>query len=309
MCLGAIDVPARIEPALVAFDPLARRLMGRMGRAGAEIHEEGLCRIGGAQVAEKRNRLVRQIFGEMILLCCCLGRLDVVVVVGEIGAELIGFGAEEAIVAVEALAQGPAGIGTGRRHFLRRHLMPLAQRKGCKALGLEQLRNVGPGGLRHAVVPGIAARQLRNHAHAVGVVIASRQQTRTRGRAHGRRMPVGVEQAIRRQLVDMRRLDAAAVAAQVPIADIVHHDDDHIGRPRGGRGGRFQWGVESSIVKPILPLKTSPCQAMMLPHLHTLHFALRCCNNPGISKDSGIDFLFTLDACVLRLRARAVGSP
>ncbi len=59
-------------------------------------------------------------------------------------------------------------------------------------------------------------------------------------------MHVGVAQAVGRQAVQHRRLDQPAEAGQLPVADIVQHEEEHIGcalrrarRFRPGRRGLF----------------------------------------------------------------------
>ena len=102
----AIGVPSSVEPAAVFRDPLLRSLMRRVLRAGAEVHEERLGRVGRTEIAQERNRLIGQILGEVIALL--RRRLDVMIIVHQIGMILIGLRAEEAVEPIEAPAQRPA---------------------------------------------------------------------------------------------------------------------------------------------------------------------------------------------------------
>jgi hypothetical protein len=47
-------------------------------------------------------------------------------------------------------------------------------------------------------------------------------------------MPVGIAQAVGRQGIYVRRVDAAAVTAKVAVADVVKHDHQHIRLARSG---------------------------------------------------------------------------
>ena len=83
--------------------------------------------------------------------------------------------------------------------------------------------------------------------HAHRVVVATREETRTRGRAERRRVEVGVAKAPFGQTVVVRGVDQPAVATQVGEAGVVekHHDhvrragsrQDGFGPPRGGLAG------------------------------------------------------------------------
>ena len=64
--------------------------MRRVLRAGAKVHEERFDRVGRPEIAQKRNRLIGQIFREVITFFRGFGRFDVVIVVHQIGTELIG---------------------------------------------------------------------------------------------------------------------------------------------------------------------------------------------------------------------------
>ena len=64
--LNAFLVPAVIEGAAVALDPLAGRLVGRVARAEAEIQEERLRGRETAQVADLGDRLIDEVLAEVI---------------------------------------------------------------------------------------------------------------------------------------------------------------------------------------------------------------------------------------------------
>ena len=74
-------------------------------------------------------------------------------------------------------------------------------------------------------------------AMRVGVMVASGQDAGARRRAERRRVHVVVAQAVRRQAVDIRRLDRAAVTAKLAKAGVVQHDEEDVGRPFFARSG------------------------------------------------------------------------
>ena len=90
-----------------------------------------------------------------------------------------------------------------------------------------------------AVVPGVAGGELGDRGHAVAVMVAPGHDARPARRAQRGRVHVGVAQPVRRERVEVRRRDRAAVAAQLPEADVVEHDHQDVGRA-GGRTG-FVW--------------------------------------------------------------------
>ena len=70
------------------------------------------------------------------------------------------------------------------------------------------------------------------------MVIAPGQQAGAGGGAQRGGVEVGQPDPVPGQSIDDRRLDGRAVAAQLGEADIIEHDQDHIGRPLGRRGLR-----------------------------------------------------------------------
>ena len=79
---------------------------------------------------------------------------------------------------------------------------------------------------------------VRHPAHADGVGVAPRQQRRPRRRAHRRDVEVRVAEALRREPVEMRRLDLGAVAPEIGEAEVVGEHDDDVRRALGRRGAR-----------------------------------------------------------------------
>ena len=67
---------------------------------------------------DKFNGVINEVFTQVIALFGRLGRIYPVVVVNQIGRELIGFAVQKPVVAVEAALQGPLIKRSGRRGVL-----------------------------------------------------------------------------------------------------------------------------------------------------------------------------------------------
>src|SRR4029077_4530383 len=107
----APPAPPLVDPPPIALDPLARRLVRRVTRAQRQIEEERLVGVRRADVDHALDGVVHQILGQMV----AVGRREPErrVVGHQIGRELVGLAAEKAVVALEALAEGPAIAGGG----------------------------------------------------------------------------------------------------------------------------------------------------------------------------------------------------
>ena len=125
----------------------------------------------------------------------------------------------------------------------------------------------------HAPVAGIAGGEVGDATHAVAVVVAPREQARAGRRAERGRVEVGEAYAVGGEPVDGRRRDVGAVAAELREADVVEHDQQHVGRAgrRPGSGGHH--GVESRQSRPMTPSK---CCAMACSLPQGGPFTRRC---------------------------------
>ena len=112
--LLAVGVPAVVERALVLVGPLLGHVVRRVRRAGAEVQVERLVRGDLLGVGDELDRLVGQVLGQVVALLGRPRRLDLVVVVDQVGIPLARVAAEEAVVALEAAAERPAVIRPGR---------------------------------------------------------------------------------------------------------------------------------------------------------------------------------------------------
>ena len=129
-----VGVPAVVEPAPVPVRPLLGHVVRGVRRAGAEVQVERLVRGDLLGVGDERDRLVGQVRGQVVALLGSRRRLDLVVVGDQVRIPLAGVAAEEAVEAVEAPAQRPPVVRTGRRLLLGRHQVPLADHVGVVAV-------------------------------------------------------------------------------------------------------------------------------------------------------------------------------
>jgi hypothetical protein len=226
----AIGIPAIVELALVFVRPFLRHVMGRMHRARAEIHEEGLVGRDLLGIGDEGDRLICNVLGQMIALLGSLLRLDRMIVVDKLRIVLMRIAAEEAIIALEAAAQRPAFIGTGRRDLVRRGQMPFAERVGVVAMLQQHLREKAVFEGDVAVAARIARRPLGNAGHSVRMMVAPGQNAGAGRRAECRGVHVVEQQPLRGEGVDVRRLDGASIAAHLAEAGIILHDEQNIGR-------------------------------------------------------------------------------
>jgi hypothetical protein len=84
--------------------------MGRVVRARREIEDERLVWRDLLQVGDEADRLVGEVGREVIAFLRRLRRLDLMIVVDEVGIILVGVAAEKAVIALE-----PAPAASGRR--------------------------------------------------------------------------------------------------------------------------------------------------------------------------------------------------
>ncbi len=185
------------------------------------------------------DRLIDQIGGQVIAASEGTRRVDVAVVAYQFRGVLVGLGIHESVEAVEAAAQWPAverpccaGLGQWRD-------MPLAQHVVAVTVFTQHLGDGAGFPSDLATISGKSAVEVGQAAHAHGMMVASRQQGRAGGRAHGCCVKTCVGQALGSEPVDCRRLDCRAIAAEVRETDIVVKHDQDVGRPFGRC--RFLW--------------------------------------------------------------------
>ena len=132
-------IPALIEAAAVLVDKAARRLMRRMAGTRGEVQHERLIGRRCAEIFHEQDRLVGEIFGEVIALFRSGRRIDLMVVEHEVGVELIGLAGHEAIEPLEAAPERPTVAWAAHGHFGCRREVPLTNSKRCVTVAHEHL--------------------------------------------------------------------------------------------------------------------------------------------------------------------------
>ncbi len=223
-------VPALVEVAAIPLDVLGRCLVRRVARARCEPEEERLVRRGGTEILEEQDRLVGEILREVVAVLRCARRRDVMVVVDEVGMELIGLAAHEAVVPLEPAPERPAIAWAAHRHLRAGREVPLPHRVGGVAVANEDLGEEAVLLRDPRVVSGEARGELDDTSHAVGVVVPAGQQTRARRRAQRGRVEVRVPQPGAGERVEARCRDVGSVAPELRVSDVVEQHDHDVRR-------------------------------------------------------------------------------
>ena len=218
---------------LVLLDPLLRRVVRRVRRAGAEVHEERLVGRDHLRVLDELDRLVGQVGRQVVAVLGHRRLLDEVVVVDEVRIPLVRLAAEEAVVALEAAADRPVALRRGHVHLVGGAQVPLAEHVRVPAALAEDLGD--RRALERDVAVGVreAGRGLGDAGHAVRRVVAAGEQRRAGRRAQRGGVPVRVGQAALGEPVDVRRLDQAAPRLHRRVADVVEDDVEDARRAVG----------------------------------------------------------------------------
>ena len=222
-------IPAMSELALVLVDPLLGHVMGRVGGARREVHEERLVRHERLLLADPADSVVGQVFGEVVALLRGLRRLDRGEALVERGVPLVVLAADEAIEIFEPAAPGRPVVERAHRAGLPdRDLMTLSELRRGIAVQLE-----GLGQWRHRVRPqgrisGSRCRDLGDAAHAGRVMVATGQQCLSGRRAKRRGVEPRVLDRVGRDCIEVRRVAWTAERARCSEADIVDKDDQDV---------------------------------------------------------------------------------
>ena len=237
-------VPPFVEPAPPLVEVVGRCLMGSVHGPEGQVGEERAVGSDGDRVVDEADGVVDQILAQVVALVGGGGRLDVMVVMDQVGGELVGLPLEEAVEAVEAALERPLVEGAGRRGVVHGAQVPLAHREGGVALVAQDL---GHGrGVVGDVPPHvrIAAVEVGDGPHSHGVVVASGEQGGPGGRAQRGHVEVRVPEPGVGQGVDVRGGEVRSVAPEMGEAGVVqedHHDvrgvRSGMRRDRPGRGG------------------------------------------------------------------------
>ncbi len=217
--------------------------MGRVHGPEGQIGEEGPVGTDGRGVVDEADGVVDQVLAQVVALVGGGRGLDAVVVVDQLGMELVGLALEEPVEAVEPPLAGPLVVGPGRRGVLHGAQVPLAHGEGGVALVPQHLGHGGGVVGDVAAHVGIAAVEVGERAHPHGVVVPPGEQRGPGGGAQRGHVEVGVAQPAGGQAVDVGGGQVGAVAAEVGEAGVVEEDDHHVGGAlarvrRGGPPGR-----------------------------------------------------------------------
>ena len=228
-------VPAPVEVAVVALDPLGRRLVGRVAGAGGEVEHPRLLDVDVAEVLDELDRAIDEVGGEVVALVVGGGRLHLVVVVEQRRHELVGLAGEEPVVALEAATERPPGTSGAEVLLVLRGEVPLAHRVRRVAVRGEHGGEEGAGLGDACVVAREAGGEVDDAAHAGHVVVAAGEHAGARGRAQRGGVKARVAQTARRECVEARGVDVGAEAAELCEPHVVEdHEQDVRGALRRG---------------------------------------------------------------------------
>ena len=229
--LLAERVPARVEAALVLVRPLERHVVRRVRGARREVGEERLVRHQRLLLADPVDRAVGHVLREVVALLRGPVRLDRRRAVVERRRVLVRLAADEPVEVLEAAAA--TGPGVERPQWARlphRDLVALAELRGRVAVQLERLRQRRRGVRANRVVARRGRGDLRDSAHADGVVVASCQQRLACRRAQRGRVEAVVLQPVRGQSLRHRGRARTPERARRAEADVVEQHDQHVRR-------------------------------------------------------------------------------
>ena len=215
-------VPAVVEPAAVPLDPLRCHVVRRMTRAEREVAEERLVGVRAAQVRDVADRVVDEVFGEVIARAWL--EPDRPVVDHEVRRPVVRLRADEAVVALEALAERPAIAGGCRVQLVRRSEVPLPHRHRRPPRTTQDVGHEAAALGDARVIAGEPHGEVGDAAHRAGVMVAAGQEARARRGAHGGRVERPVAQASCGEPIEVRRLDVGTEAPELREADVV---EDH----------------------------------------------------------------------------------
>ena len=134
MPLGAGEVPPLVERAAVLREVLRRRLVWRVRGAEREVEEERTVGPDGLRVVHELDRVIDEVLAQVVPVGRGFRRVHVVVVVHDLGMELIGLAVEEAVEPIEAALARPLVVRTRGGCVLHLTEVPLTDGEGGVAL-------------------------------------------------------------------------------------------------------------------------------------------------------------------------------
>ena len=235
---GADRLVALVEPALVLVGPLQRHLVRRVAGLRREVHEERLVGVDHLRVADELDRLVREVVGDVVAVLGPARRVDLVVVVDEVGIPVVRLAAEPAVEALEPAPERPPALERGEVALLARRQVPLADAVRVVPVLGEHLGDEAVLERDARRDPREARRELGDRRHAVARRVATGQQRRARRRAQRGRVEVRELHAAIGDAPHVRGLDRAAEHVHRPVADVVPREEQHVRRTLAARAAR-----------------------------------------------------------------------
>ena len=214
-----------------------------------EVGEERTIGRRADVIAREGDGVIDEIFGDVVAV---LGRgrwIDVVVVVDELWAELVGLSLQEAVEAVEALRQRPIVERARRPGLVHRRKVPLADHVRAETLCAQNFCKSRSRAWDGAAHVGEARVEVRDGSHPDGVMVAAGEHRRPSRRAQRGGVEVHKADATVRKPIEVRRRDGRPVAAEVGEADVV--DSDSVRPMTPSNGASF--------------ISSSPCRATAPP--------------------------------------------
>ncbi len=135
----AIGVPAVVELSFILIRPLFCYVVRTVNRTGRPIHEERLIGLERFMLPQPINRIVRQVFAQMVTFLGRLRRLDERCVPNEAWFPLRSFACEKPIEILEAVPGWPIVEGTGSGRLIGRGVMPLPEGRRAVPVVFEHL--------------------------------------------------------------------------------------------------------------------------------------------------------------------------
>ena len=151
---------------------------------------------------------------------------------------LAGVAADEAVEIIEAHPDGPLIERPGLARLVKGRVVVLAEPRGRVPVLLQDGADRAGILPDDRIVPREPCRRFAHDSKAGHVMIASGDQRRARRRAQRRGMKLRVPQPVLRDAIQGRRRDDAAEGARRAEADIVRHDEQHVGRALGRHDAR-----------------------------------------------------------------------
>ena len=259
-------VPTLVELPLELGDPFLRRMMRCVAQTGRVVGEERFFRRERVLLFNPRDGVVGEVCVQVILRVV-RRRLDGMGAVEDGRMPLVGVAADEAVEILEAQTGRPEVERPGLAGLPIGHVMVLPEPRRVVAIAPQDFPD-GAAALGHQrIVAGITRGHLGDDARAGGVMVASADERRARGRAKRRGMERIVTQTGSRQLVIGRRGNRSAERGRRTPAHIIGHDEQDIwsalgrvnilGKVRRGLRGRaanlpFEelFGARQDVLRP-----------------------------------------------------------